>query len=115
MEDQGRSGLKEQHKSLSLSKKNRGASLERQAIAGDSEITELPNTHVTALPIPIESSPHVKLDPAFVSILKKKVHFLANTENGLSHSLVRIKHLEEQPHQEKNSHTIFCTAKEEDI
>ena len=99
MEDQGRSGLKDQHKSLSLSKKHRGASLERQASARDSQITELRSADVTASAISTESSPDVQLDPAFVSILKKKVHLLVDTENGLSRSLARIKHLEEQLQQ----------------
>ena len=97
--DEGRSGLKEQHKSLSLSKKSRGASLERQAIARDSQITDLRSADVTTSAIPIESTPDVKLDPAFVAILKKKVLSLVDTENALSRSLGRIKHLEEQLQQ----------------
>ena len=100
MEDQGRSGLKEQNKSLSLSKKNRGTSLERQASARESQIAELRSVEVIASAEPIESSPDVKLDSAFVSILKKKVYSLVDTENALSHSQERIKHLEEQFQQE---------------
>ena len=102
MEDHGRSGLRKKHKKLFLSKKNRGASLERQAIAPDSQITKLRSANITASDVPIKSSPDVKLDPAFISILEKKVHLLVDAENGLSRSLARIKHLEEQIQQKSS-------------
>ena len=98
-QDQGRSGPKDQPKSLSLSSRKRGASLERQANARDLQITEIRGSANVAASAEPESCSDVKLDPAFVSILKKKVHLLVDTENTLSRSLERIKHLEEQQQQ----------------
>ena len=95
-QDQGRSGLKEQNKPLSLNKKSREVSLERQASARESQIAELRSVEVAPSAKPTESPPDVKLDSAFASILKKKVYLLVDTENALSQSHRRIKHLEEQ-------------------
>lgn len=95
-QDQGRSGLKEQNKPLSLNKKSREVSLERQASARESQIAELRSVEVAPSAKPTESPPDVKLDSAFASILKKKVYLLVDTENALSQSHRRIKHLEER-------------------
>ena len=95
-QDQGRSGLKEQNKPLSLNKKSREVSLERQASARESQIAELRSAEVAPSAKPTESPPDVKLDSTFASILKKKVYLLVDTENALSQSHRRIKHLEEQ-------------------
>ena len=72
-QDQGRSGLKEQSKSLSLNKKSRGVSLERQTSTRESQIAELRSIEATTSPEPTESPPDVKLDSAFASILKKSL------------------------------------------
>lgn len=95
-QDQGRSGLKEQNKPLSLNKKSREISLERQTSARELQIAELRSVEVAPSAKPTESPPDVKLDSAFASILKKKVYLLVDTESALSQSHRRIKHLEEQ-------------------
>ena len=103
--DQGRSGLKEQTKSLYLNRKSREASVERQTSARESQVAELRSVEVattaksTRPAKAIESPPDVKLDLAFASILKKKVYLSVDTENALSKSHRRIKHLEEQLQQ----------------
>ena len=98
-QNQGRSGVKELNKTLSLNKKRREVSLERQTSARDSQIAELRSVEVAPSAKPTESPPDVKLDSAFASILKKKVYLLVDTENALSQYHRRIKHLEEQIQQ----------------
>ena len=97
--DQGRSGLKEQTKLLSLNRQSREVSLERQTSARESQVAELCSVEVATTAKSTESPPDVKLDSAFASILKKKVYLLVDTENALSQSHRRIKHLEEQLQQ----------------
>ena len=98
-QNQGRSGVKELNKTLSLNKKSREVSLERQTSVRDSQIAELRSVEVAPSAKPTESPPDVKLDSAFASILKKKVYLLVDTENALSQYHRRIKHLEEQIQQ----------------
>ena len=54
-QDQGRSGLKEQNKSLSLNKKSREVSLERQTSARESQIAELRSLEAATSAEPTES------------------------------------------------------------
>lgn len=82
-QNQGRSGVKELNKTLSLNKKSREVSLERQTSARDSQIAELRSVEVAPSAKPTESPPHVKIDSAF----------------ALSQFHRRIKHLEEQIQQ----------------
>ena len=96
--DQGRSGLKDQSKSLSLNRKSREVFLERQMSARETQVAEL-HSEVATMAKSTESPPDVKLDSVFASILKKKVYLLVDTENALSQSHRRIKHLEEQLQQ----------------
>lgn len=98
-QNQGRSGVKELNKTLSLNKKSREVSLERQTSARDSQIAELRSVEVAPSAKRTESPPDVKLDSAFASILKKKVYLSVDTENALSQYHRRIKHLEEQIQQ----------------
>ena len=95
----GRSGLKEQTKSLSPNRKSREVSLEWQTSARESQIADLRSVKTTTKAKPTESTPDVKLDSAFASILKKKVYVLVDTEKAPSQSHRRIKHLEEQLQQ----------------
>ena len=97
--DQGRCGPKEQSRSLSLNRKSREVSLERQTSVRESQVADLRSVKTTTKAKPTESPPDVKLDSAFASILKKKVYVLVDTENALSQSHRRIKHLEEQLQQ----------------
>ena len=55
--DQGRSGLKEQTKSLYLNRKSREASVERQTSARESQVAELRSVEVatTAKPTPCQT------------------------------------------------------------
>ena len=64
--------------------------------ARESQIAELRSVEADTSAEPTESPPDVSLDSAFASILKKKVYLLVDTENALSQSHRRIKHLEEQ-------------------
>ncbi|KAK2564051.1 hypothetical protein P5673_012269 [Acropora cervicornis] len=98
-QNQGCSGVKELNKTLSLNKKSREVSLEQQTSARDLQIAELRGVDVAPSAKPTKSPPDVKLDSAFASILKKKVYLLVDTENALSQSHRRIKHLEEQIQQ----------------
>ena len=100
-QNQGRSGVKELNKTLSLNKKSREVSLERQTSARGTHMAELRSVEVAPSAKPTESPPDVKLDSAFACILKKKVYLLVDTENTLSQSHRRIKHLEEQIQQNK--------------
>ena len=95
-QDQGRSGLKEQNRSLSLNKKSREVSLKRQTSARESQIAELRSLESATLAEPTKKPPDFKLNSAFASILKKKVYLLVDTENALSQSHRRITHLEKQ-------------------
>ena len=97
--DLGRSGLKEQSRSLSLNRKSNEVSLERQTSRRKSQVADLRSVETTTKAKPTESPPDVKLDSALASILKKKVYVLVDTENALSQSNRRIKHLEEQLQQ----------------
>lgn len=97
--DQGRSGLKEQNKSLSLNRKSREVSLERQTSARESQVADLRSVETATKAKPTEGTADVKLDSAFASILKKKVYVLVDTENAVSQTHRRIKHLEEQLQQ----------------
>jgi len=65
--------------------------------AREMQVAELCSVEVPTTAKSTESPPDVKLDSAFVSILKKKVYLLVDTENALSQSHRRIKHLEETP------------------
>ena len=97
--DQGRSGLKEQTKSLSLNRKSREVSLEQQTSMQESQVAELHSFKTTTKGKPTDSPPDVSLDSALPSILRKKVYVLVDTKNALSQSHRMIKHLEEQLQQ----------------
>ena len=59
-QNQGRSGVKELNKTLSLNKKSREVSFERQTSARDSQIAELRSVEVAPSAKPTESPPDVK-------------------------------------------------------
>ena len=63
------------------------------------QVAELGSIEFATRAQPTESHADVKLDLAFVSLLEEKVYVLIDTENALSQSHRRIKHLEEQLQQ----------------
>ena len=72
-QDQGHSGFKEQTKSLSLNRKSRQVSFERQTSARESQVAELHSIEVATPAKPAQSPPDIKLHSAFESILKKSL------------------------------------------
>lgn len=71
-QNQGRSGVKELNKTLSLNKNSREVSLERQTSARDSQIAELRSVEVAPSAKPTESPPDVKLDSSGVCVYPQK-------------------------------------------